>query len=226
MTPHTSNIHSESEPSGGWKRPFEKALDFVHRFEKLHSLWLVAIQPGYLHIKIYINEAHVPFLAPFLFTFPLTMAIAVSVMLVRLLTGGLSSSLKIIIWLGMFGIFSGWFAGVGESFVKKTVPQVMYSNTLVYMGANNPEFVNAQLRQTVDTLSKFTWLGMGQGLASLVESAYVYGFGNFVFSLIIGLLLGWLCSSALMRYLNRVPAAANAPPPQHKSQGGGHVHKR
>jgi hypothetical protein len=200
---------------GGMEKAVDTGFHVLHTydtFRKARDVFgagvLSTVQAAYrwLHpVGPWMKGEAFSFWTAFVFTFPLTAAIAVSVLLWKFI--GLDSTIrggaKVFAWCLGFSVVLGVFTGVGEQFVHLRVgSDDAYAHTLQLLGANNT--MDAQVHQFVSTLSGIR--GFGSALAGLVESAYVYGLGNFIFSLIVGLLLGWLCAGVLGRLLNRVPA--------------------
>jgi hypothetical protein len=170
----------------------------VHRVrDGLGAGILTTIQAGF-H---WLHDVGVSFWVAFVFTLPLTLAVAVSVFLWKLI--GLDSTLrgmgKLFAWSIGFSVVLGLFTGVGEKFVQLSVDAGDYSQTLNALGANNA--MDSQIHQFVSSLSHIR--GFGAAIAGLIESVYVYGLGNMIFSLIVGCLLGWLGTTVIERFANR-----------------------
>lgn len=198
MLRETPTPPSGEQPSGSGAvgNSIERVAHWVHAYDEVRRIaggaLLSTIQAFYHRL----HEPLVSFWTAFVFTFPLTAAIAVSVWLWRLIgvdatTRGMA---RVFLWCIGFSILVGIFTGVGEDFAHRSVGAGDYALTLQQMGGNAP---SAQLRESLATVSKIR--GFGSAFAALVESAYVYGLGNFVFSLIVGLLLGWLSLAAIER---------------------------
>lgn len=192
-TPPPGEQPSGSGAVGKW---FDKVLHWVHAYDEVRRITGGAVLSTIQAFFHSLLDPLVSFWTAFVFTFPLTAAIAVSVWLWRLIGGDATTRgmARVFLWCIGFSILVGIFTGVGEKFAHLSVGDGDYALTLQHMGGNA---LNAQLRESLATVSKIK--GFGSAFATLVESAYVYGLGNFVFSLIVGLLLGWLSLAAIER---------------------------
>lgn len=194
MTPRPSK-HTPPipEPAGSEESFTTKALHTYHLYHKIRDLLgtgllstLQAIVKAILNGGAYFGKA-------FLFTFPLTVAVALSTVVARI--SGDSPSQRVAYWLISFSMLSGVSSWAGERFVRGSVAPESAITTLQVLGARAPELLHTS--QFLSSMSNDGW--PGKVMAFLIESLFVYGLGNFIFSVVVGVLLGLLCTSAIRK---------------------------